>query len=87
MFSVSSIGVTIGRLGDYPTAITLVTAARTRWESEGYEPDREDSGYLAKLESKARTALSDEAYERAVSEGQQMQLEDVIKLALSLRAQ
>jgi len=86
MFSVLRIGITIGRLGGYPTAIALLAAARTRWESEGYEPDHEDARYFVQLESSARKALSDEAYERAVSEGQQMPLEDAIELALSLHA-
>jgi hypothetical protein len=86
MFSVLTIAVTIGRLGDYPTAITLGTAARTRWESDGYKPDHEDSRWLAELESNARAALGAEAYERAVSEGQHMQLDDAIELSLGVRA-
>jgi tetratricopeptide (TPR) repeat protein len=84
MFSLLYIAFHAARTGNHTQAVTLATAARTRWEQDGYEPDQEDSRNLAELETAARAALGSEAYEQAIRSGQNLPFTDALEQALAL---
>ena len=82
MADVLIIGLICGRLEDHPTAVKLVTAALAAYESEGFPTDSEDDRNLKRLESHARQAIGNDAYNLAVAAGKALTIEQAAELAL-----
>jgi len=78
------IGFILGGLGDYRTAVMLVSAGLRANEEQGlgdyHDVDERD---LRRFEANARAALGVGAYEAAVDAGEALSVEEAAELALS----
>jgi hypothetical protein len=82
---VLDIGLILGGLGEYKTAVKLTRAACSLNDERGYvyEYMRRD---LDRLETAARHALSPAQYEAAIRAGETLTLEHAVELALAATA-
>ena len=77
------IGFTLGGLGDYPTAVTLVAAGQRDHKEQGLVIQDMDRRDLRRFEADARKVLSADAYDAAVRTGETLSPEQAAELALS----
>lgn len=86
MMGVLLVGLVVGGLGHHATAVKLTAAALSAYDVEGFQLDYEDRRYMARLEADSRAALGDDGYVAAVDQGQTMELQTAIALAIDLQA-
>jgi len=78
------IGFILGALGDYRTAVVLVSAGRRDNAEQGLADIQDvDKRDLRRFEANAREALGDRAYNAAVHAGEALSVEETAELALS----
>jgi hypothetical protein len=77
------IGLILGGLRDYRTAVMLVSAGHRDNAEQGLADFQDyDKRDLRRFEANAREALGDGAYDAAVNAGEALSVEDAVALAL-----